>query len=100
MVWGLTGSEPAWYGYLMETTTNTSGGFALDMSNPVVREGVALAQMRAMLSIEVRTGMSHSRGSVLKAFNAFAGTNHRSKAKALADCEARLAAHKEAHGIG
>lgn len=36
------------------------------MSDPVKREVVGLLRARAMLKIEVRTGLRHSRGSVLK----------------------------------
>lgn len=58
----------------------------LDMTDDWVREGVRLAQFKANLSIQVATGMVHSRGSILKAYNQAYGTSFRYKDAALADC--------------
>lgn len=85
----------------MNPTETTTGAIVLDMTNEVVRTGVTLAQLRGRLSIEVKTGMVMSRGvSTLKQFNQFAGTNFKTKAKALEACEAMLAEHKRVNGIG
>lgn len=52
----------------------------IDMSDPSKREAVALIQMRAMLQVEVRTGLRHSRGSVLNRFNETFGKKYNIKA--------------------
>jgi hypothetical protein len=49
-----------------------------------------LLQMKYALRIEIRTGLRHSRGSVLKLVNNVLNTNHRTKKAALAALEAHI----------
>ncbi len=56
-------------------------------------EGITYFQLltfKGSLSIEVSTGMTHSRGSVLAAYNRQMGTSFRTKVKALEDVTVRL----------
>jgi len=46
-----------------------------------------MLQLKFALSIEVKTGMTHSRGSVMKEVNRTFGTSFRKKADALAFME-------------
>lgn len=58
-----------------------------------------LLQCRAALRIEVRTGMSHSRGSVLAVVNQQGWSVKRTKAGALADLDLVLAAIDGARAV-
>lgn len=65
-------------------------------------EGIAFAQLlsfRGRLHIEINTGM-RSRVNTLRAYNQRFGTSFKRRPAALADCEARIEAAKEAKHSG
>lgn len=55
----------------------------IDMSDPNNRRMYSLLQVKACLSIQAKTGMTHSRGSVIGLVNEMHGTKFRTAAKAL-----------------
>lgn len=64
--------------------------FVVDMTNRQTREMVHLLQCRSMLKIEIMTGMSHSRGSVLVLCQRMNWTKKRTKRGAYADLDALI----------
>lgn len=69
-------------------STSTEGSVVVDTPAGIAFAG--LLSLRGRLRIELNTGMRHSGGSTLKAYNNAMGTNFKTKKKALKDCNARI----------